>query len=116
MATQYDVMELFHDVAWREAEFARLRREAPLVFDEDHNWWLVMRHADVRAVGSRDEVFSSSLKGAWHLFDATHVNIQTLDGPEHTRYRNSVSRAFTPRMAARVSETALKAVDDAIAI
>ena len=101
----FDINDLDTDPAQREAELARIRREDPVHWDEANRFWLLTRHADVRAASKDPELFSSQAKGPWHTFDV-HFSMQALDGPEHRRQRAIASKGFTPRMVGRLRETA----------
>jgi cytochrome P450 len=100
-------------------EFARLRRESPLVWMPEvplrrhgksgaqafagPGFWAVTRHADVITVSRQSDAFSSSLRGAF-LSDPISANdlerlrqsLINMDAPEHTRLRQAVTDAFTP--------------------
>jgi cytochrome P450 len=113
----FDINDLDSDPAWRDAELARLRREDPVHWDETNQFWLLTRHADVRAASKDPELFSSQAKGPWHTFDV-HFSMQALDGPEHRRQRAIASKGFTPRMVRRLQDTAhdtIHACIDAVA-
>jgi cholest-4-en-3-one 26-monooxygenase len=103
------------------AEFARLRRTAPLTwyptdfhamgFDDD-GYWVVTRHADVMDI-SRSKAFSTFENGAiarWSPDMARErIEVQRLimlnqDPPEHTTTRRIVARGFTPRSIAALKE------------
>jgi cytochrome P450 len=102
------------------ALLAELRRESPVVWLEEpaaDGWpggpgfWAVLRHADVKAVLRRPEVFSSQL-GATQIRDPATPEalayvrrmMLNLDPPEHSRLRGLLSRAFTPRAVARLED------------
>ncbi|NSC21484.1 cytochrome P450 [Streptomyces albus subsp. chlorinus] len=106
-------------------EFALLRETAPVWWNRqprgvagfgDEGYWVVTRHADVKEVSTRPELYSSHLNTAVIRF-AEHmtrdqIDIQKLimlnmDPPEHTRVRQIVQRGFTPR-AIRALEDALR--------
>jgi cytochrome P450 len=113
----FDINDLDSDPAERDAELARIRREDPVHWDETNQFWLLTRHADVRAASKDPELFSSQAKGPWHTFDV-HFSMQALDGPEHRRQRGIASKGFTPRMVGRLRETAhatIHACIDAVA-
>jgi cytochrome P450 len=113
----FDINDLDTDPALRYAELTRLRREDPVHWDEKNGFWLLTRHADVRAASKDPELYSSQAKGPWHTFDI-HFSMQALDGPEHRRQRGIASKGFTPRMVARLRETAhatIHACIDAVA-
>ncbi|MFI1967948.1 steroid C27-monooxygenase [Streptomyces cinnamoneus] len=106
-------------------EFALLRRTAPVWWNAqpygsagfgDDGYWVVTRHADVREVSTRPEVFSSHRNTSVIRFrpgiPSEHLDHQRLmmlnmDPPEHTRVRQIVQRGFTPR-AVRALEGALR--------
>ncbi|AZK93887.1 MULTISPECIES: cytochrome P450 [Streptomyces] len=118
-------------------EFALLRRVAPVSwcaqrhgvsgFDDD-GYWAVTRHADVKYVSTRPELFSSWTNTAVIRFNESirreQIDVQRLimlnmDPPEHTRVRQIVQRGFTPRavnsLRTALRERALKIVDEAVA-
>ncbi|MFJ8665557.1 cytochrome P450 [Streptomyces sp. NPDC093600] len=106
-------------------EFARLRQTAPVWWCpqprgvtgfDDEGYWAVTRHADVKYVSTRPELFSSTENTAVIRFNEhitrDQIEVQKLimlnmDPPEHTRVRQIVQRGFTPR-AIRNLETALR--------
>jgi cytochrome P450 len=65
---------------------------------------LVTRYADVRLVLS-DRRFSRSAYTAGPLFarSTESLPLTTTDGPEHSRRRAAVARAFTPASGPRVA-------------
>jgi len=73
--------------------------------------WAVLRHADVKAVLRRPDVFSSQL-GATQIRDPATPEalayvrrmMLNLDPPEHSRLRGLLNRAFTPRAVARLED------------
>ncbi len=94
----------------REQEFARLRHEAPVSrqAEPDTIWssggrgfWAVVRHADVRHVSRRTDIFVSGL--GTELFDLpvdvarAYSGILNMDAPEHTRMRGLITKAFSPQ-------------------
>ncbi|EMD23741.1 cytochrome P450 [Amycolatopsis azurea] len=111
------------------ALFARLRRESPVVwcpepatdgFDGGPGLWAVTRHADVVAAGKRTEVFSSHEGGTFirdssprELRDMRRAMLNT-DPPEHSKLRRIVSKAFTPRVVAGMSESITRHARDVV--
>ncbi|GLF93917.1 cytochrome P450 [Streptomyces yaizuensis] len=118
-------------------EFALARSTAPVSWVpqrrgvsgfDDEGYWAVTRHADVRHVSVRPELFSSYENTAVIRFNESiqrdQIDVQRLimlnmDPPEHTRVRQIVQRGFTPR-AVDSLEAALRArarsiVDGAVA-
>lgn len=113
--------------------FARLRRECPVVWQEEGailgweagaGYWAVTRYADVVHVNRHPELFSSHL-GATQIRDPKPDDLDfqrrmmlNLDPPEHTRLRRVVARAFTPRRIDRLTEEVrarARALVDAVA-
>ncbi|TWV35129.1 cytochrome P450 [Streptomyces misionensis] len=112
-------------------EFAELRRTEPVRWIAqrhgaagfaDAGYWAVTRHADVRYVSARPELFSSFLNTAVIRFgerieretiDMQRLILLNMDPPEHTRVRQIVQRGFTPR-SIRALEDRLRARAEAI--
>jgi cholest-4-en-3-one 26-monooxygenase len=104
-------------------ELDRLRAASPVWWNpqpsglgfDDGGFWLLTRHADVRDVSLRPEVFSSYANGAIIRFgpgmtrediEMQRVMMLNQDPPDHTKLRRIVNRGFTPR-AIRMIEDAL---------
>jgi cholest-4-en-3-one 26-monooxygenase len=90
------------DTFWRGVPhdaFARLRREAPVAWcvgQDGTGFWSVTRHADVRSVSRDPKRFSSGAYGT-SPEEAERLVLINMDPPKHTRYRQLVSQAFSPR-------------------
>src|ERR1700742_865656 len=103
-------------------ELAQLRESEPIhwvdVPDgtggfEDNGYWILSKHADVKEVSRRSDVFSSWQNGAiptWPKeMTREQVELQrsvtlNMDAPPHTRLRKIISRGFTPRAVGRLEE------------
>lgn len=101
----------------REGAFATLRREEPISWQpsfvleaqpgEGH--WALTRHEDVFHASRHPEIFSSSL--GITIGDQTPElaeyfgSMIAMDDPRHTRLRNIVRSAFTPRVLARIEDS-----------
>ncbi|MFF8956207.1 cytochrome P450 [Streptomyces sp. NPDC014894] len=118
-------------------EFALMRETAPVSWIpqrrgasgfDDEGYWAVTRHADVKYVSTRPELFSSFRNTAVIRFNESirrdQIDVQRLimlnmDPPEHTRVRQIVQRGFTPRsvgsLRAALRERARAIVDEAVA-
>ncbi|MFD9958549.1 cytochrome P450 [Amycolatopsis sp. NPDC058986] len=88
---------------------ARLRRESPVVWLD--GFWAVLRHADVRRVLRDPAVFSSQLGGTQIRDPATPEDLKyvrrmmlNMDPPEHARLRGLLTKAFTPRAVAKLTD------------
>lgn len=92
------------------AAYAELREEQPVMFDERIGYWVVTRHADVKAVFDDWNTFSSENaqapvrpRGAAASEIMQHGGFTAYSGlsaripPDHTRLRAIVQRAFTPK-------------------
>ncbi|RRR42906.1 cytochrome P450 [Mycolicibacter terrae] len=105
-------------------EFALLRKTEPIWWNHqpygasgypDEGYWVVTKHADVRAVSLRDEVFSShentslirtSTTTNPEVHEASRNNVMLfLDGPQHAKLRRIVARGFTPRVIAGMRDS-----------
>jgi cytochrome P450 len=110
----------------------RLRTAAPVSWVEEpalhgqpagSGFWLVVRHADVERV-LRDPATFSSWLGATQVRDAADLAwvrrmMLNMDPPDHSRLRRLLTRSFTPRAVAALTDaieaTAARLVDGMIA-
>jgi cytochrome P450 len=87
--------------------YEALRTEAP-VYDTGFGFWLISRYDDVMAVVRDPERFSSGGRGVIgetfpeldEIVRQGYPSVNTLltnDPPDHTRFRNLVNKAFTPK-------------------
>ena len=89
--------------------YERLRREAP-VHLSSFGFWTVASYEDVSYVLKMPQIFSSAGMGgpttvAQSMGSGVPVrSIITSDPPQHTLIRNTVNRAFTPRMVADLEQ------------
>ena len=102
----------------RDGAFATLRREAPVSWHPEfvqegvepgRGHWAVTRYDDVFHASRHPEIFSSSL--GITIGDQTPElaeyfgSMIAMDDPRHTRLRNIVRSAFTPRVLARIEDS-----------
>ncbi len=103
-------------------ELAELRKAEPIHWVDvpggtggfgDNGYWLVTKHAEVKEVSKRSDVFGSSPDGAipvWpqgmtrDAIDLQKAVLLNMDAPQHTRLRKIISRGFTPRAVGRIKE------------
>jgi cholest-4-en-3-one 26-monooxygenase len=97
-------------------QFGELRRTAPIWWNpqpddksggfRDGGYWVVSRHADIRAMSRDSENWSAFDNGvimrqsddiSKEELELTKTLLVNQDPPNHTRLRNVVSRMFTPR-------------------
>ncbi len=81
--------------------FARMREEAPLYYNEEHEFFAVSRFADVEAVLKDPGTYSSAKGGVLELIkldmDLPSGVFIFEDPPLHTVHRGLLSRVFTPK-------------------
>ena len=103
-------------------ELAQLRKSEPIHWVDvpggtggfgDKGYWIVTKHADVKEVSKRNDIFGSSPDGAiptWpqgmtrDAIDLQKAVLLNMDAPQHTRLRKIISRGFTPRAVGRLEE------------
>lgn len=114
-----------------ERELGELRRNAPVWWNAqptgaeafgDDGHWLITRHADVREVSLRDDVFSSAEKCVVPRYpdevsgrgqiEAGRFSMINMDAPQHSRLRKIISRGFTPRAIERLRDGLTQAARD----
>ena len=83
-----------------QAVWRRLRDEAPLYRNEEHDFYALSRYDDVLPVMLDTETFTSTHATTIELMGPEPAQIPMMiwmDPPNHTRFRQLVNRAFTPR-------------------
>ena len=112
------------------AEFAELRRTAPVWWNEqgesifdDGGYWVISRHEDVKSISKNGDLWSTNAKGAVmrlpdgvtsEQLDLTKALLINHDAPEHTRLRKIVSRLFTPRAVAGLEQSLAQSARDIV--
>ncbi|MGL4306335.1 MAG: cytochrome P450 [Mycobacteriaceae bacterium] len=104
------------------AELAELRRVAPIWWNaqpknvggfNDEGYWVVTKHADVKEISRRSDIFSSWENTAIVRFQddipREAVELQRFillnqDAPQHTKTRKLISKGFTPRSIAALHD------------
>jgi len=92
-----------------------LRRDHPLWRDPDDRFWVITRYEDVRHALQSHETYSNT--GGIILgtdVESAPPSMVLMDPPEHTRLRNLVSRAFTPRRVAAFEDALRESIDEFI--
>lgn len=81
--------------------YRRLREEAPLYHNAEYDFYALSRFADIEEHLANVEVFSSARSDILEFikedFEVPPSMFIWRDPPQHTVYRNVVSRIFTPR-------------------
>lgn len=97
--------------------YTRLRGEDPLHHNDQHDFWVLSRHADVAAALKDDTTFSNSMgvsvdKSAWGPDAHKVMSFLAMDPPRQQRLRALVSKGFTPRRVRDLSPR-IQALNDA---
>ena len=109
--------------------YSRLRQEAPIVWSEQTQGWVLTRYEDVRHVLRNPELFSSAatMDGPGiigrtdivreEVAPAGTLTMLNSDRPAHTRLRKLLSTDFTPnkikRMAPRIEQLSVELLEGA---
>jgi cytochrome P450 len=105
----------------RDETFSWLRRNAPVSWHKpledpelppevhgEAGFWAVVRAADIQYVSQHNELFSSEIGSVMvrprHPGFLPPPTFLEMDPPRHTRYRQIMSAAFTPKGVARLTE------------
>ncbi len=94
--------------------YLRMQDEAPVYYNEEHDFYALTRHADVAAALKDYESFSSSRGcdlGMVRSKDGPQKSIIFMDPPEHRVFRSLVNKAFTPRAIEAQRETVDEQID-----
>jgi cytochrome P450 len=87
--------------------YKRLRDEAPLFHNEEHDFWVLSRHADLHKAVRTDGVYSNEMgvsldPSAWTPYAHQTMSFLAMDPPRQTRLRKLVSKGFTPKRVAEL--------------
>ena len=106
------------DDSYRDGAFATLRRESPIThfreiefagFEAGAGHWALTKFDDVHFASRHPEIFSSypniTIGDQAPEVAEYFGSMIALDDPRHARLRNIVSRAFTPKVVARIEES-----------
>ncbi|GLF99145.1 cytochrome P450 [Streptomyces yaizuensis] len=99
MTTVVDRWDIHPEHRWLRGE----RPAAPVEFDETQGVWNVYGHAECLTALNDHTTFSSDLARLLPVgvdSSLTEGDLSQMDPPVHRKYRNLVSRAFTPRLVA----------------
>ncbi len=98
-----------------------LRRAKPLLHIGRYDLWLATRYDDVKTILTDYRGFSSDFSATMPTDESRHIlrnSLITTDPPIHTKLRNLVSRAFTPRAIAnlegRIEQITHELIDERI--
>ncbi len=83
-----------------------MRKEHPVYFNPEHQFWQVFRYDDVQRVLSDHATFSSNFGGDSDRdpLSALGETLFSMDPPRHNQLRNLVTQAFTPHSVTQLSD------------
>jgi len=109
--------EEFFEGPWET--YRRMREEAPVYYNEEHDFYALSRHEDVAAAYKDFETYSSA-----YGLDLAQVRsdepldakmIILMDPPEHRQMRSLVNKVFTPRAIEAMKPMVTETIDRYIA-
>ena len=120
-------VELYQERGYPWAEWALLRREAPVYWYERAGvapFWCITKYEDIQAISREPETFISSERlviraagsgdGGANDPSLAIPNLIAMDPPEHGKYRATTNRRFSPRgmriLEERIDEIAERSV------
>jgi cytochrome P450 len=95
------------------SQYKRLRETDPVHFNEARGGWILTRYHDMVDVLRDDERFSAE-RGPVQVGDNVPRSMLGSDPPDHTRLRNLVNKAFTPRTVRQLTGRIQDIVDELI--
>ncbi len=91
--------------------YARMRDEQPAYYNARLDFWALTRFDDVLSALVDSDTYSSLNGTSLEFMDTPKPGsglIIYMDPPRHTRYRNLVSKAFTPRSMAQIEPEVMR--------
>jgi cytochrome P450 len=97
--------------------YRQMREEQPFYYSEAYGWWALFRYADIEAVSSTPEDFSSDQSLGGVSIDELGAglgpgNFLDADEPEHRRMRDVLRKSFSPRDVAELRPMIERHVDE----
>ena len=95
--------------------YRRMREEAPVYYNSEHDFYALSRHEDVAAAFKDHQTYSSA-----YGLDLAMVKsgeplpmkmIILMDPPEHRQMRSLVNKVFTPRAIANLKDMVVETID-----
>jgi cytochrome P450 len=96
--------------------YRRMRKEAPVYYDDKHDFYALSRHTDVSAAFKDYETYSSARGIDLAMvknndLPAESRSIIFMDPPEHRRMRSLVNKVFTPRAITALKDAVTELID-----
>ncbi|BBY06797.1 cytochrome P450 [Mycobacterium noviomagense] len=96
--------------------YRRMRQEAPVYYDEQHDFYALTRHEDVAAAFKDHETYSSARGVDLAMVKSGGLppeqkSLIFMDPPEHRRMRSLVNKVFTPRAIGALKPMVTELID-----
>jgi cytochrome P450 len=96
--------------------YRRMRKEAPVYYDEKHDFYALTRHKDVSAAFKDYETYSSARGIDLAMVKNNNLPQESksmifMDPPEHRRMRSLVNKVFTPRAITALKNTVTELIE-----
>jgi cytochrome P450 len=93
-----------------------MRDEAPVYYNEEHDFYALTRHADVAAAFKDHETYSSARGIDLAMVKNDNLPAEAksmifMDPPEHRRMRSLVNKVFTPRAITALQNSVTELID-----
>jgi cytochrome P450 len=93
-----------------------MRDEAPVYYNEEHDFYALTRHADVAAAFKDHETYSSARGIDLAMVKNDNLPAEAksmifMDPPEHRRMRSLVNKVFTPRAITALKDTVTELIE-----
>jgi cytochrome P450 len=96
--------------------YRRMREEAPVYYNEEHDFYALTRHEDVAAAFKDHETYSSARGIDLAMVKNDNLPAESksmifMDPPEHRRLRSLVNKVFTPRAITALKDTVTELIE-----
>jgi cytochrome P450 len=96
--------------------YHRMREEAPVYYNEEHDFYALTRHEDVAAAFKDHGTYSSARGIDLAMVKKDNLPAEAksmifMDPPEHRRMRSLVNKVFTPRAITALKDTVTELID-----
>ena len=96
--------------------YRRMREEAPVYYNEEHDFYALTRHEDVAAAFKDHETYSSARGIDLAMVKKDNLPAEAtsmifMDPPEHRRMRSLVNKVFTPRAITALKDTVTELIE-----
>ncbi len=118
MATAQVVFDPFSEEFFTDPypTYRRMRDEAPVYYDERHDFYALTRHEDVSAAFKDYETYSSARGIDLAMVKNNDLPAESksmifMDPPEHRRMRTLVNKVFTPRAITSLKDSVTELIE-----